>query len=109
MGLVSDRPGLHSNLGQRLPDLVSRIHPTLTVVDAIRVMMEHGPTGGSEDFVKKMDTVIASHDIVAADTYAAKLFGFNVNDLKYIQNGASMGLGRMDLDALKIEEINVAA
>ena len=46
MGLIRNRQAMHGNLGQRLADLTSRIRPTLTVVDAVRILMDHGPTGG---------------------------------------------------------------
>ena len=73
------------------------------------MLMWGGPSGGSLDAVKKMDTVIASSDIVAADSYAATLFDMNPMDLGYVQAGVSMGLGRSDLDQLTIEEINLSA
>lgn len=107
MGVIRDRPSLHRNLGQRLADLNSRIRPTLTVIDAVRILVAHGPTGGNLDDVRKLDTVIASPDIVAADSYAATLFGMQPNDLAYIRAAAGMGLGRSDLGSLKIEEISV--
>jgi len=107
MGVIRDRPAMHHNLGQRLADLTSRVRPALTVVDAVRMLMAHGPTGGSLDDVKKMDTIIASPDIVAADSYAATLFGMQPDDLAYVQAATAMGLGRSDLDNLKIEEIAV--
>jgi len=107
MGVIYDRPAMHRNLGQRLADLSSRVQPTLTVVDAVRMLMNHGPTGGNLDDVKQVDTVIASGDLVAADSFAATLFDLHPEDLAYVKAGASMGLGRSDLDALKIEEITV--
>jgi uncharacterized protein (DUF362 family) len=107
MGVIRDRPAMHRNLGQRLPDLTSRIQPALTVVDAVRILVANGPTGGNLDDVKKMDTVIASPDIVAADSFAATLFGLQPDDLAYVRAATDMGLGRSDLDGLKIEEIIV--
>ena len=59
------------------------------------------------DDVKLTNTVIASPDIVAADSYAATLFGLTGADIPYIKAGAKMGLGIMDLNSLKIEEINI--
>lgn len=109
MGVIQDRQAIHRNLGQRLADLTSRVRPTLTVVDAVRTLMANGPTGGDLDDVKLMNTVIASPDIVAADSYASTLFGLKPEDLKYIVAGAAMGLGRSDLSSLRIEEINVGA
>ena len=107
MGVIYDRPAMHRNLGQRLADLSSRVRPTLTVVDAVRMLMDHGPTGGNLDDVKKADTIIASSDIVAADSYAATLFGLRPDELAYVRAGTEMGLGRGDLESLRIEEISV--
>jgi uncharacterized protein (DUF362 family) len=109
MGLVLKRSNLHINLGQRLADLTSLFRPALTVVDAVRVLRDHGPTGGDLNDVEQLDTLIASPDIVAADSYAATLFGRAPADLAYIQAGTQMGLGRSDLERLKIEEINLSA
>jgi uncharacterized protein (DUF362 family) len=109
LGVIKDRPAMHSNLGQRLADLTSLVTPTLTVVDAVRMLMDHGPTGGNLADVKKIDTVIVSNDIVAADSYAATLFGLQPEDLDYIRAAAEMGLGTSKLNLLKIEEISADA
>jgi len=45
---------------------------------------------------------------VAADSYAASLFDLKPADLPYIVAGASMGLGRSDLENLKIEQISLS-
>jgi uncharacterized protein (DUF362 family) len=107
LGVIRDRSAMHRNLGQRLADLTSRVRPALTVVDAVRILMDHGPTGGNLDDVRQLDTLIVSPDIVAADSYAATLFGLQPKDLAYVQAAAAMGLGRSDLEGLEIEEISV--
>ena len=109
MGVIRDRPYMHGNLGQRLADLASRVRPALTIVDAVRILRASGPTGGRLSDVQKLDTVIASPDIVAADSYAATLFGLQPTDLSYIVSGLNMGLGRADLETMRIEEIAVGA
>ena len=109
MGVILDRPYMHGNLGQRLADLTSRVRPALTIVDAVRILRASGPTGGRLSDVQKLDTIIASPDIVAADSYAATLFGLQPTDLSYIVSGLNMGLGRADLETMKIEEIAVGA
>ncbi len=105
MGVISTRSGIHANLGQRIADLVTLIRPTLTVVDAVRTLMAHGPTGGNLDDVRLTNTVIASHDIVAADAYAATLFDLTGYVIAYVKAAAEMGLGTLDLDSITIEEI----
>ena len=107
LGVVLKPNQMHRNLGQRVADLTSLVRPTLTVVDAVRILVAHGPTGGSLNDVRQADTVIASHDVVAADAWAATLFDLRGEDVAYVRAAAEMGLGRLDLDELKIEEISV--
>ncbi len=109
MGVILDRNTMHVNLGQRIADLTSLIRPGLTVVDAVRILVADGPSGGGDlNNVKQMNTVIASPDIVAADSYATSLFvGIKPADIGYISAGAAMGLGRMDVQNLNIKEISV--
>jgi uncharacterized protein (DUF362 family) len=109
MGLIRDRGAIHQNLGQRLADLASVLRPDLTIIDAVRILMANGPTGGDLGDVKVMNTVIASADIVAADSYAATLFGLQPDDLDYVRAAAKMGLGVSALKDLRIEEITVDA
>jgi uncharacterized protein (DUF362 family) len=107
LGVVLRPSGLHANLGQRIADLVSLVRPTLTVVDAVRTLVAHGPTGGNLDDVRLTNTVIASHDPVAADAYATTLFDLTGADISYVKAAAEMGLGTLDLSAVKVEEIAI--
>lgn len=107
LGVVSTPSLIHANLGQRIADIVSLVRPTLTVVDAVRTLMAHGPTGGNLDDVRMSNTVIASHDIVAADAYAATLFDLTGSDVAYVRAAADMGLGTRELGGVKVEEIEV--
>lgn len=109
MGLVLDRSAIHVNLGQRIADLTTLFRPELTVVDAIRILTKHGPSGGYLEDVKKLDAIIVSRDIVAADSYATTLFGLQPDDIEYITAAAEMGLGNKDLKSLRIQEIAVGA
>jgi uncharacterized protein (DUF362 family) len=105
MGTILNRGQIHSNIDQRIADIVSRVRPALTVVDGIRTLLRNGPTGGDLNDVKMSNTVIASADVVAADSYATTLFDKTGSDIGYIRAAANMGLGTMDLTSIKIEEI----
>ncbi len=107
MGTILDRGKIHANIHQRIADLVSCVRPALTVVDAVRTLMRNGPTGGNLDDVRMTNTIIASADIVAADSYAATLFDLAPADIGYIQAAADMGLGVMDLTSMRIEELSI--
>jgi uncharacterized protein (DUF362 family) len=107
MGLVSDREIMHVYLHQAIADLNTVIKPQLTVIDAVRVMLRGGPQGGREDYLQKIDTIVASQDVVAADTYALRFFKGNLDSVPYIKMAEKLGVGRTDLNNMKIEEIAV--
>jgi uncharacterized protein (DUF362 family) len=107
MGVVRDRSAMHGNLGQAIADLNTLIRPDLTVVDCVRILTGNGPSGGRLADVKTLNTVVASADIVAADSFTATLFGLKPNDLDYVSIGAAMGLGRSDLSKLRVEDFSV--
>lgn len=107
MGLILNRQSIHGNMGERLADLTGLFQPDLTIIDAVRMLMAHGPTGGNLDDVKTMNTIVVSTDVVAADSYAATLFGLNPDDLSYVKAATRRELGRSKLNELSIEEISV--
>jgi uncharacterized protein (DUF362 family) len=106
LGVVLKANQFHRNLPQRIADLLTIVRPTLTVVDAVRILAAHGPTGGSLNDVRQADAVIASHDTVAADAWAATLFELKGEEVPYLQACAEMGLGTLALDGLRVEEVN---
>jgi uncharacterized protein (DUF362 family) len=103
MGVIGGKRGkIHHNIGQNLADLNTVIRPQLTVVDATRILLNNGPQGGSPYDVKVMDTVIASTDPVAADSYATTLFGLEPEDIESTKAAYQMGLGEMHLSKVEI-------
>lgn len=106
MGTINNAPMFHMNLHQRIADLASRVRPTITIVDAVRILLANGPTGGDLKDVRKLDTVIAGTDIVAVDSYATSFFDLQPDDIAHIRIAADMGLGTKDLSSLVIRELN---
>lgn len=109
MGTMQSREKIHPSFEKNLVDLATLVRPQLTVIDAIRTLMDHGPTGGNLDDVKQQDTIIFSPDIVAADSYATRLFDMTPEDIPYIMAAAERGLGKADLSGLNIQEISLYA
>ncbi|MEW6586439.1 MAG: DUF362 domain-containing protein [Nitrospirota bacterium] len=108
MGVMGGQRGsIHQKIGESLADLCLVIKPTLTVLDAVRILTANGPQGGNLKDVKRLDTVIAGVDQVAIDSYGATLFGMKGADLSYVRAGAGMGIGTMDLSRLKIKKVDV--
>jgi uncharacterized protein (DUF362 family) len=102
-GLIGgDRSRLHQRIHESLVDLTSFAKPTLTIMDAWRVLMRNGPTGGDESDVEVKGTVIASTDPVAVDAYAAKAWwDLDVPRLRYLRLAEARGLGRTAFESLR--------
>jgi len=95
MGAVGGNRGrMHQDLGACIVDLAAFFRPQLTVIDAVRVLLRSGPQGGSLGDVKRLDTVIASADPVAAETRGLDLHGRTLEEYPYIAQAAARGLGR---------------
>jgi uncharacterized protein (DUF362 family) len=103
MGVIGgDRGRLHRRIAEALTDINTVVCSDITVIDATRILVANGPQGGRLEDVKVTDTLIASPDIVAADSYAATLFGHRPQDVPTIAEAARRGLGVMDLDRVRM-------
>ena len=91
-----DRGSLHKQLDQAIVDLAAYFRPTLTVVDATRVLMRSGPDGGSIDDVKICNSVICATDQVAADSRASEFLGMSGSEISHVALAAQQGLGEID-------------
>jgi len=80
------------------------MRPTLTIVDASRVLMEQGPAGGNPNDVKAVRTIAAGIDPVALDAWALGLFPNQPSPVS-LRFAAELGLGRIDYAALSPVEI----
>ena len=106
MGCTSNRQKMHTlGLSQSIAEINAKLRPELTVIDAMRILVRNGPSGGSLDDVKMKNTVIACKDWVAADTYATRLFGKKPGAVPYIKAAANMGLGTMNLSTVTIRNV----
>ena len=109
MGTIQNREKMHQAIDTRLVDLGTLIKPHLTIIDALRTIMENGPAGGNLADVKVQNTMIFSQDLFTADSYAAKLFKKKPEHLPYLLQAAERGLGRIDYESVKLEEFTIDA
>ncbi len=109
MGLVFDRRAFHSKgLDEAIVDMVTILKPNLVVIDATRILSTGGPGGPGE--VIPLNLVIASTDMVAADAEMLALgtwYGkkYEPGQVRHIRIAAERGLGRMDIDKLKVRSV----
>lgn len=112
MGLIRDRRSFHgrNRLHEAIVDMVTLLKPHLVVVDGTSVLSTGGPRGPGK--VIKLDRVIASTDMVAADAQMVRLgtwYGKKIQpaQVKHIRIAAERGLGRLDLENLTVKELRV--
>jgi uncharacterized protein (DUF362 family) len=101
------RNQLHQKLDEAMVDLAAFFKPTLTVLDAYRILTRNGPQGGRTSDVRLQKTVVASVDPVAADTVGAAFFDIQPQELAYLGIANQRGLGEFNLEKLTIEKRTV--
>jgi uncharacterized protein (DUF362 family) len=100
--LGGERHRLHQQIHESLADLASFLQPTLTIVDAWRVLIRNGPSGGSVSDVELHKTVLAGIDAVALDAWTAKAFwNLDEHTLRYLTLASLRGLGTTRFETLR--------
>jgi uncharacterized protein (DUF362 family) len=106
MGLIGGNRGrLHQEIHAAVVDLAAAFRPTLTVVDATRVMMRNGPTGGRLEDVAAVNAVAAGTDPVACDAWAARQLGLDPSEVGHVVLAEGRGLGRVAAGAGQVAEV----
>jgi uncharacterized protein (DUF362 family) len=101
--LGGQRQRLHQRIHESLADLADFLRPTLTILDAWRVLVRNGPTGGGSGDVELKKTIIAGTDPVAVDAYAAKAYwNLDAASLRYLKLASDRGLGTVDFERLLV-------
>ena len=101
------RNALHQDIHQTIVDLAQFFKPTVTLIDATRIMIANGPSGGRAADVSVANRLILSNDPVAADAKAAGLFGFNPQDVGFIHLGQKWGLGTYRFENLSQKQVAI--
>jgi uncharacterized protein (DUF362 family) len=107
--LGGTRNQLHQNIHLSIADLATFMRPTLTILDAYRVLFRNGPQGGSFRDVMLKKQVIATIDQVAADAYGITLLGRKPEELPYLAMAEERKIGTMHWQKLRTKVIEVGA
>jgi len=108
MGVVVNRKAFHQDLPTCIADITRFMKPRICVVDAVRILTDHGPTGGDLADVKTPLTIAAGTDIVALDAFGVELLGHKPESIGTVAKGAKEKLGTMDYRSLPLREIAVS-
>jgi uncharacterized protein (DUF362 family) len=106
-GVGGSRWSLHQDINRSIVDLAQFFKPTVTLIDAVRIMTRNGPSGGSISDVQVKNTLILSDDPVAADARAALLFGRDPHKIGFIRLAQKQGLGTFDFEELAFRKVLV--
>jgi uncharacterized protein (DUF362 family) len=98
------RNRLHQNIDVSIADLATFMRPTLTIIDATRVLMRNGPQGGNIADARDAHTICASIDQVAADAWGCALVGRRPDEIPYLAMGVARGLGTSDWKSLRVAD-----
>ena len=101
------RGDIHTPFSTKLLDIVSEILPTLTIIDAYRILTANGPSGGSPDDVKLTKTLVVSPCTVSADASILDLFGLTVGQVEHVKEAYERGLAKYDASKLKVKQISL--
>jgi uncharacterized protein (DUF362 family) len=100
--LGGQRQRLHQHIHESLADLADFMRPTLTLIDAYRVLARNGPSGGNVSDVALEKTVIAGTDPVALDVYAARAYwGLDYRTMRYLKLASDRGLGKLNFENVR--------
>jgi uncharacterized protein (DUF362 family) len=106
MGAIGGWRGrIHVGLHQNIADMNLILRPDLHILDATRIMTQGGPSGGKAEYVQVKNLLFAGVDPVAIDAYGTTLFGMEPKDIGYITKAYELGLGEMDLNAIKMATV----
>jgi uncharacterized protein (DUF362 family) len=106
--LGGQRHRLHQHIHESLADLADFMRPTLTLMDAYRVLVRNGPTGGNLADVALKKTLIAGTDPVAVDAYTGKAYwDLDERQLIYLRLASERGLGTFNFENLRTRAVSV--
>lgn len=89
------------DLHRFLVDYLYLVMPDLTIIDGLWALEGQAPICGTP--VRDFNTVIASRDVVAADSVGAYLMGVEPDEITMIRMAARDGFGCMNLADMQIE------
>jgi uncharacterized protein (DUF362 family) len=110
MGIIGGNRGqYHRNFSRKIVDLSARIKPDLVILDAYRVLLRNGPSGGNLADVAVRKHLIAGIDPVAVDSYGATLFNLQPEKIPFLIEAKQRGLGENDLKKVNVKVIPCTA
>lgn len=107
MGAIYERSAFHERLdmNRAIAELMYACKPHLTVIDVIYALLTRGPAGPGK--TEQINTVVASADAVAADSYSVGLAkwynrSFKGTQVKHLKIAHELGFGEIEESKMDI-------
>jgi uncharacterized protein (DUF362 family) len=107
-GCVMDKnkSAYHCSIHEVIADVNQVLAPDMAIMDGIIAMTGYGPTDG---IPQRLNLLLASKDLVAIDSLAARIFGYDPRDIRYIKLASNKRIGNIDSEIVgdKIKNVNL--
>jgi uncharacterized protein (DUF362 family) len=111
MGIIWDRKVFHTevDLDQAIADLATAVRPHLNIVDAGRVLLNHGPVGPGP--MEKPGRIYAGTDILAVDSIVTSAFNFggkslSAKEVGHLWASYKNGVGEIETEKIALVKLN---
>jgi len=98
MGCILPKNFIHNYIHKKIADLTHVLKPKLGIIDGI-IGSDGNELSGT---AIKMDLIVASKDIVAADLIGSEIMGYGPDEVRYLKFLAAKGLGKIDPDKIDL-------
>jgi uncharacterized protein (DUF362 family) len=106
--LGGNRGRFHRNFDEKIVDLNTRVKAVFTLLDANRMLVRNGPSGGNLADVVQKQMIVAGCDVVSVDSFGATLFDLDPQRVGFLRRAKERGIGETDLSKLTIQRISLA-
>ncbi|MCD6117665.1 DUF362 domain-containing protein [bacterium] len=105
--LGGNRGKFHRDFNVKITDLNTKFKADLTILDAYRMLLRNGPSGGNVKDVALKKIVVAGTDPVAVDSYGVKMFGLDPLKTGFLKEAEERGLGQNNLSRITVKTISL--
>lgn len=104
IGCTQDMGKMHQvDLHRAIAELNTVIKPSLVIMDALTVLLDHGP--GGPGTVGRPGCIVVGNDPVAVDAYSCVFFDREPREIRYLVHGEELGVGTTDFRSLGVREV----
>ena len=109
MGVIGGNRGVyHLGLHKNIVDFTKTVPVQLVILDATRVLVDHGPSSGRPSDIKHPKSIVLGTNPVAVDAYSSQtFFGISPSRIDYLKYASREGMGEINIRNMNVKRILV--